>query len=143
MCSSDLGKVVGDSGWTNNQITLVGFNQYLVMSLGSIAGSKQVSHIALATGSIPASNGTSLSGELNKRATVTAYSTVAGSKTLRFTGSFASSASFNTTNNNISSVGLFNTSATNTGALFAGNTFASSALATNQSVSFTYDIVFA
>jgi len=135
------GKVVGDSGWTNNQITNLGFQQYLVMSLGSISGSKYISHISLATGTIPASNATALTGELQKRTTVTASSTVAGSKTLRLTGSFASSASYNTANATIQSIGLFNTSSG--GTLFAGNTFATSGLGTNQSVSFTYDIVFA
>lgn len=46
---TENGKVVGDSGWRKNQITNLGFNQYLVGSLGNISG-KSVTHAALGTG---------------------------------------------------------------------------------------------
>ena len=136
-------KVVGDSGWHQNQVTNLGFNQYIVMSLGSIAGSKYISHVALGTGGAPAAADTALSGEseVSKRVAVTAASS-SGSKTLRLTATFASSSSFVTAAKNISNIGLFNTSAQTTGTMFAGNTYASSSVATNQNVNVTYDIQF-
>lgn len=135
------GKIVGDSGWKKNQVTNLGFNQYLVSALGSIAGSKYVSHVALGTGGAPAASDTSLAGEQSVRASVTA-ATSSASKTVRFTATFDSAVSFVTASKNISNIGLFNTSTAAGGTLFAGNTFTSSAVATNQNVNATYDIVF-
>jgi hypothetical protein len=133
------GELVGDSKWQENQIVNLGFNQYLVSTLGAIAGSKQISHAALGSGTVPGAADTSLAGEVEVRAAVTA-ATSSSSKTLRLTATFASSDSFVTNTQNISNIGLFNTSSG--GTLFAGNTFASSAVATNQQVNTTYDIVF-
>jgi hypothetical protein len=131
------GKIVGDSGWHDNLVTNLGFNQYLVSALGAIAGSKQVSHMALGTGTAPGAADTTLNGELGEavRAAVTA-ATSSSSKTVRFTATFASAASFVTATRAISNVGLFNSSAT--GTLFAANTFASSSVATNQAVNATW-----
>lgn len=134
------GKVVGDTGWIDNQIVNLGFNQYLVSTLGAIAGSKQVSHMALGSGGAPAAADTSLAGEVEKRASVTA-ATSSTSKTVRFTATFNSSDSFVTNTQNLSNVALVNTSSG--GTIFAGNTFASSSCATNQNVNATYDITFA
>lgn len=134
------GKVVGDSGWKQNIVTNLGFNQYLVSALGAIAGSKQVSHLALGSGGTPAASDTALTGEVEKRQAVTA-ATSSSSKTLRFTGTFDSANSFLTAARNLSNIGLFNSSST--GTLFAGNTYTSSAVATNNNVNCTYDIIFA
>lgn len=133
--------IVGDSGWKHNQITNLGFNQYLVSALGSIAGSKYVSHMAIGTGGAPAASDTTLAGEQSVRIGVTA-ATSSGSKTVRFTATFASADSFVTASKNISNIGLFNTSTAAGGTLFAGNTYTSSACATNQNVNATYDIIF-
>lgn len=133
------GKLVGDSGWKKNVVTNLGFNQYLVSALGAIAGSKQISHMALGTGGAPATDATTLAGEVVKRAAVTA-ATSNTSKALQLTATFASADSFVTDTQNISNIGLFNSSAT--GTLFAGNTFASSSCATNQSVNCTYVVSF-
>lgn len=132
-------KMVGDSGWHENQVVNLGFNQYLVSTLGAIAGSKQLTHAAIGTGTAPGAAATSLDGEQSVRAALTA-ATSSGSKTLRLTATFASSASFVTATKNISNVGLFNTSSG--GTIFAGNTYASSSCATNQAINLTYDIVF-
>lgn len=134
------GKFVGDSGWNENTIVNLGFNQYLVSSLGSISGSKYISHAALGTGTAPGATATTLDGELaeNVRAAVTA-ATSSSSKTLRLTATFASANSFATATRNISNVGLFNTSSG--GTIFAGNTYSSSAVQTNQNVNMTYDII--
>jgi len=132
------GKIVGDSGWKENLVTNLGFNEYLVKSLGSISGSLYVSHLALGTGGIPATGDTTLSGEVVKRQAVTA-ATSSTSKTLRLTGTFSSANGFVTDTRNISNIGLFNSSST--GTLFSGNTYASSSVATNQNVNCTYDII--
>lgn len=137
---TDGDRVVGDSGWKQNVVTNDGFNDYLVKLLGGISGSKQVSHMALGTGGAPATNATSLTGEVEARASVTAASS-SSSKTVRFTATFSSANSFVTNTRNISNVGLFNSSTS--GTLFAGNTYASSSCATNQNVNATYDITFA
>lgn len=144
------GRVVGDSGWRENQITNLGFNEYLVKQLGtSLTGSK-VSHAALGTGGAPNATDTTLAGEVSTngsgsvvRAAVTA-ATSSGSKTLRNTATFSSANSFITASANISNVGLFGVSGPTTasGTLFAGNTYTSSACATNQNVNLTYDIIF-
>jgi NADPH-dependent glutamate synthase beta subunit-like oxidoreductase len=138
---TENGKVVGDSGWRKNQITNLGFNQYLVGSLGNISG-KAVTHAALGTGGAPAAADTTLAGEQSVRAALT-VATSSSSKTLRNTATFSSAASFVTASKNISNIGLFNTSTAATGTLFAGNTYASSTVATNQDVNVTYDIIFA
>lgn len=138
---SKTGKIVGDSGWLENQVVNLGFNQYLVSTLGAIAGSKQITHMAIGTGTAPGAAATALDGEQSVRAAVTA-ATSSSSKTLRLTATFASAASFVTATKNISNVGLFNTSTAATGTIFAGNTYASSSVATNQQVNATYDIIF-
>lgn len=132
------GMVAGDSGWQNNQITNLGFNQFLVSALGAIAGSKQVSFMALGEGGVPNATDTSLSSEVVgtgvSRAAVTA-ATSSSSKTVRFTATFSSTNSFVTQTENISNIGLFNSNAA--GTLFAGNAYNSSSCATNQNVFLT------
>jgi hypothetical protein len=133
------GDIVGDSGWNENQVVNLGFLDYLTKTLGAIAGSKQITHLALGSGTVPGAAATSLAGEVEKRQAVTA-ATSSGSKTVRFTGTFASGNSFVTNTQNLSNIGLFNTSSG--GTLFSGNTYASSSCATNQNVNVTYDIIF-
>jgi hypothetical protein len=36
------GKIVGDSGWIENQVTNLGFKLYLCDNIGASAGSKQI-----------------------------------------------------------------------------------------------------
>jgi len=144
------GKIVGDSGWHENQITNLGFNNFIVSSLGSISGSAYIAYAALGTGGAPAATATTLSGEVSTngsgsvvRAAVTA-ATSSTSKSLVNTATFSSSNSFITASANISNIGLWNISGPTTasGTLFAGNTYTSSALATNQNVNITYTINF-
>jgi len=123
--------VVGDSGWKQNQVTNLGIQDYIVDWLvADTANGKSITHMALGSGSQPASNGTSLEGEAVKRQAVT--TSIVSSRTAQFTAQFASANSFVTNTQNISNVGLFNTSAA--GTIFAGNTYASSSCATNQNV---------
>lgn len=136
---SEGDKIVGDSGWLENQVVNLGFNDYLCQLLGGMAGSKQVTHLALGTGGAPATDDTSLAGEVDARAALTA-ATSNTSKKLRCTATFNSSDNFVTDTQNLSNIGLVNTSAA--GTIFAGNTYASSSCATNQNVNVTYDIDF-
>jgi len=144
------GKIVGDSGWHTNLITNLGFNEYIVKQLGTSLSGSKISHAALGTGGAPSAADTTLSGEVSTngsgsvvRAALTA-ATSSGSKTLRNTATFSSANSFITASANISNIGLFGVSGPTTasGTLFAGNTYTSSSVATNQSVNVTYDIIF-
>lgn len=131
--------IVGDSGWVENQITNEG-RRMLVRLLGGISGSSQITHAALGTGTAPGAADTTLNGELgeNVRASVSAQTN--GSTSVSFTGTFNSTANFATATRNISNIGLFCTSSGGVGTIFAGNTYTSSACATNQNVNFTYTI---
>jgi hypothetical protein len=135
--------IVGDSGWKKNTVTNQGFNSFLCAAIGAAAGSSQIAAVALGSGTAPAVTDTLLPGEAvtTKRAAAT-YGSV-GSKTAQFTATFASSNSFLTASQNLSNIGLFCTTTSTTGTIFAGNTYASSAVATNQNVNVTYNIGFA
>jgi hypothetical protein len=133
------GTIVGDSGWRENTVTNLGFNLYLVSVLGGISGSSLVAWAGLGTGGAPVTGDYTLSGELTKRAAVTG-ATSSTSKTLRFTGTFQSTASFATASVNISNIGLF--AASTAGTMFAGNVFTSSNCGQNQNVNVTYDLIF-
>ncbi|NIP54134.1 MAG: hypothetical protein GWO26_19535, partial [Phycisphaerae bacterium] len=133
------GKIVGDSGWHENQVVNLGFNQYLVLSLMGDGSAKNVTHVALGTGTEPGAAATSLEGELEQtssRAAVTT-ATSSSSKRARFTATFASNSSFVSTTMTLKNIGLFNTSAATTGTIFSGNTYATSTCATNQNVNIT------
>ena len=135
----DEGKIVGDSGWVPNQITNLGFNKYLCFALASSNGSLYPSHVGLGTGTVPGATATSLDGEITDsvRTTVTA-ATSSTSKVVQYTATFASS--WFTASHDIANIGLFNSNAS--GTLFAGNTYSSSNVATNQAVNITYTISF-
>lgn len=135
-------KIVGDSGWQNNTVVNLGFNQYLVSTLGAIAGSKQIGYIALGEGTEPGAAATSLESEVQKRASVTA-ATSSGSKTVRFTATFASVDSFVNATKTLKNIALVNNqNSSDAHTIFAGNTYATSTCATNQAVNVTYDVVF-
>jgi hypothetical protein len=130
-------KIVGDSGWVENTVVNGGFQDYICASIGSVAGSKQISYMALGTGSAPNVTHTTLNGETATRKTTA--NTVVSSKTLQCTAAWASGDHPGGTPS-ISNVGLFNTSSG--GAICCGNTYASSAWNGNQAVSVTYQLQF-
>lgn len=136
-------EITSDTGFRPNQIVNTGYDQFLARVVAQQTGSLFVSHAALGTGTAPASNATTLPGELTDaagcRCAVTSSTT--GSKTAQFTFNLASNVI--TAARTIANVGLFTGSTTSAGTMMAGNTYASSALATNQSVSGTYQIQFA
>ncbi|WP_455201725.1 hypothetical protein [Kaarinaea lacus] len=130
--------IAGDSGWLENQITNEGFEN-LCQLLGGIAGSSAVTHLAIGTGTIPASNATTLQGEVDSRAAVS--TAVNGSTAMQFTATFESSDNFLSGQSNIRNVGCFATSSG--GSLLAGSTYSSSSCDTNQNVNVTYTWTFA
>ena len=149
--------VVGDSGWRENKVMNDGLKEFIVSWLvyGAAASTatpsgKYVRYMQLGTGSAPASDATTLNGEItgtssggagSKRMGVTA--SIVASGTAQFTAQFASVNSFVTKTEVISNVGLFNTNTIGASDLFAGNTYIASSCATNQSVNATYQIRFA
>lgn len=143
------GRIVGQTPWIANQITNVGFLN-IVNQLGTGLTGSKISYAALGTGTIPATTDTTLNGEVSTngsgsvvRAALTA-ATSSTSKTLNMTATFSSANSFITASANISNVGLFQTSGPTTasGSLMQGQTYTSSALATNQNVNLTYNLIF-
>jgi hypothetical protein len=139
------GSLAGDSGWKENLVTNLGVANFLAGAMAGNAGSKQVNYAAIGTGGVPASNAVTLPGEVmssTQRVTVSkTYSSrtlQAGSGTQYFYATFA--AGFITgAGSNISNVGLY-AAATSDDTLFAGNTYTSSACASNQAVNVTYQI---
>jgi hypothetical protein len=139
------GKVVGDTGWMNNLVTNDGIDKFFARCFAGSSGSLQVSHLSIGTGGAPTSAQTSLTGEIveaSLRAAVAlSFSQRAasnGTATMQFAATLASSDSFVTSAANISNIGLFNSIAN--GTMMAGNTYTSSALATNQNVEMSYQI---
>lgn len=138
------GRIVGDSGWLKNIVTTGGFQNFCNLIGTSLTGS-EINFANVGTNGTPASNATALPSEVVgtnsavQRAAVTA-ATQAGSKTLRFTATLSSSNSFVTQSQTINNVGLFCHSTTDN--LQAGVSYTASAVATNQNVNITYDLVF-
>lgn len=137
------GSEAGDSGWVKNQVVNLGFQDYLAATLGAVSGSKQITYAMLGTGTAPGATDTSLQGELtdaaNCRCAVTP--TTIASKTVQF--AFTLNSNVITAAKTIQNVALINHSSTATaGTIFAGNTYTTSALATNQSVNASYQIRF-
>ena len=138
------GRVAGDTGWKANQVTNEGFQDYLCQTLAGMAGSKTISHAMLGTGTAPAAAHTALDGEITDVATArcAVTPTTISSKTIQFAFTLASNVY--TESKVIRNIGLINHSSTATaGTIFAGNTYTTSNLATNQAVNGSYQIRFA
>lgn len=135
-------KVAGDTGFHKNTVVNLGFQHYLVELAGAIAGSSQITYAALGTGTAPGVTDTSLNGELGDaagcRCAVTP--TVVASKTLQC--AFTLNSNVITANRTLQNVGLFATSSTGAGSMFAATTYATSQLQTNQAVNGTYQVRF-
>jgi len=132
------GKIVGASGWQKNTIMDYGFDQYICQLLLGAAGSKKLTYMGIGTGTAPASNATTLDGELASRVTIST-STIA-SHTAQCAASFSSSVYSSQGAKTIDNIGLWNTSSG--GTMFAGSTYASSQWNTNQDLVATYQIRF-
>lgn len=134
--------VVGSAYDVPNVITADGRELYILRHMTNTAGSLRITHVALGTGGAPATNDTTLTGEIGDAAGSRTAATLArnGSTQLQVTATFASANSFITQTKNISNIGLFQQSNTQTATIFAGAAYASSNLATNQNVNVTYNI---
>lgn len=135
------GKVVGDSGWKENQIVNDGFDQYICRSMAGIAGSKQVAYALIGTGTAPAATDTSLDGEITDIAAMrcAVSPTTIQSKTVQF--AFTLSSGQITAAKTIKNVGLINHSSTaQANTILCGGTFTTSALATNQAINGSYQL---
>lgn len=127
------GKVIGDSGWVENQIVNLGWQDYILASIGGVSGSKQVGRLILGTGGAPASNATACPGETRRSTSIGAVTS--GSFTLQFTTNFASG----TAGGDINVAALVNDTASG-GTIMCGQSFSSSTWASNQAVSVTYEL---
>ena len=138
------GKIVGDSGWQQNNVPDEGLDRYILQLMSADAGSLRIGWAALGTGGTVNDTATGLPGELDHHQSARASATLAtsASSRLRVTATFNSTRTFVTTSANISNIGLFQQSNTDTGTIFAGFTYASSQVTTNQNVNITYDIDF-
>ncbi len=134
------GRAVGDSGWRENQIVNNGFQAFLQFLLAGSAGSLRPSHAALGTGTVPGSAATTLPGEFTEAVRCALTTGTSGSKTINYTFTLNSGS---ITASTIQNVGLFSGSTAGGGTMFAGNTYTTSALATNQAVNGTYAVSFA
>ena len=124
-------KVVGDSGWFENQITNYGLNSCIVAApIG--AASVQAAGLLLGSGTNPASDAVALPSSNTDYYSAFGQSSVIDSLTARMTQSFDGTLGAAT----IANIGVF---AASSGSLLAGKTFASSALATTQSVNCSYE----
>ena len=125
--------VVGDSGWVENQITDLGWEKFILSSIGAVAGSLQVDRCVLGTGGIPASDATACPGETRRSSGIGVVTS--GSFTLQFTTNFVSG----TAGGDIDVCCLCNDTAS-AGTIMCGTSFGSSTWASNQAVSVTYEL---
>ena len=126
------GKIVGDSGMVENQVTDYGMQYCFVGAPIKGTSSVQVAGVMLGNGTVPASDATVL-----PTANTDYYSTVGqainGSTQGQLTQSFDGTLGAAT----LANMGLL---AASDGSLICGNTFASSALATTQDINITYNL---
>jgi len=138
------GKIVGDSGWQENTIVNEGFDDFLCRLLAGTTDSKQISFISLGTGTAPNVTHDTLDGEITNtdsshtRKGITV--TVSDSKTLELRATFLSANSHISAVQSLRNIGLHNSS--NSASMFAGSTYATSSVNTNQNINVSYDIEF-
>jgi len=129
------GSVAVDKTITN-AITANGFQHYIAGALGGVAGSKQVTHMQVATQTAaPVSSQNTASGEFEARKTTT--NTFIADGTMQATAQFATDEA---TQSVLGGVALYNTSSGGTAACIA--TFATSQKTTDQTLNITYQIRF-
>ncbi len=123
--------------WMPNVLTSDGLQNYICHSVGSIAGSKYITHMQVATQTAaPVTSQTSASGEFESRKATT--NTFAASGTLQCTASWATNEA---TQSTLGAVALYNTSSGGTAGSIA--TFTQSTKTTDQTLSVSYQWRFA
>jgi hypothetical protein len=136
-------RIASDSGLCGpNQMTNIGFLNYVAYLLAASAGSNVVSYAAVGTGTAPASNTGGLPGELvqvtNQRGACTV--SVNGSTQVQWVASWASGFQTVTTPVVIQNAGLYALSQTSNQSLMCGKTYATQTWASNQSCALTYQL---
>lgn len=137
------GTVVGDSGWGNNIITRGGVNFMLGRFINTASSAYAPTRLRLGTGGSPDYTTTGLPGGITSAGalvTFTSGQTLDSNKTQYQTLGLSATwaAGWNDQVYNISNVGLYNS---DNDTCYAGKTFASSACATDQQVTITYNIL--
>jgi len=138
------GKIVGDSGWCENQITNIGKQDFLCANLAGTTGSKRVLGINIGSGTVPGAAATTLDGEIStaKRMGGTDMTVaIDTSSAVSFLATFYSTRTFLAGSSSLRNIGLFDCT-TAAGSLFAGSTYAVSTCDTNQNVNVSYRIQF-
>lgn len=133
------GRIVGDTGWRKNTITNNGWNSCIAAGPIGAAASYKAAFGCLGTGTdAVASDATAMVGTLNNTsdAYISLATSVVSSKTARVTFQYDGSLG----SGNVAQEGLF--SGQTSGGMVCGNTFASSALATSQSINITHELRF-
>ena len=130
-------KVVGDTGWRKNEVTNLGFQNYVVALMGAQAGSVQIGAMVVGTGAAPATGDTALAGETIRQS---CGNSIVASKTLQATLAIASGDHPGGTPT-IQNIALINSTATG-GTIFSGGTYSTSQWQTNQGLSATYQLRF-
>ncbi len=135
-------KLVSDSGLIQNQMTNIGFLNYLAYVLGASAGSCLVSYAALGTGTAPASNTGGLPGEVvqfsdQRRPVTTSFN---GSTQIQMIASWASGYQTVTTPIVLQNAGLYALSQTSNQSLMCGKNYTTQTWASNQSAALTYNL---
>lgn len=121
------------SPWRKNAITADGFQNYIVGTAGAVAGSKQITHMQLATQTTaPSSSQNTASGEFEARKATT--NTFVANGTLRATASWNTNEG---TQSTLGAVALYNTSSGGTAGSVA--TFSTSNKTTDQTLNVTYE----
>ncbi len=132
-------KVVGDSGWSANQVTAKGFNDMLAGCVIGAANSQQAASGVLATQST-AVNSTHISLAGTALTAVSMAPTTLADGTARLTCSF-DGANLATNTVTIGTIGLhYNSDITNS--MLAGQTYTTSQFTSDQDVNATYEIQF-
>jgi len=132
------GKIVGDSGFIQNQLTNLGMGSCFALRL--MAAGEIIASIAFGSASTPASSATALSGHAALVAIATAAAGSANNTyTAQMTAQLAGGDTSFHSDTPLGNIGLVG-SASNR--LFAGVGFATSSLGTDQSVNVTYNIEF-
>ena len=130
-------KVVGDTGYRPNVITNYGFESCIAaLPMKGIANTAQASYLILGSGTAPATDATQLPGSNTDQIISFEGLSVVASLTQRATAQLEGSDGSMAT---LANIGLI---VATTGPLVAGNTFASSALSTDQQVNATYELQF-
>ena len=131
----ETGKIEGERRW-HNVVPAIGIRDFLVKAVHSDLSGSLVRFAGLGSATTaPTTDDTALNNEFETRKDTTG--TLVASRTMRSTWSYATNEA---TQSSVGEVGLFRTDTA--GAMFSHATFTQSLKTTNQTLAFTYDIVF-